>query len=106
MKLKIVQISQTKIQREKNNEQNRAVYIKQNTSNNIKRCSIPITEISEGEEKEGGEEETLEAMMLNRFFSCCSVAQLCPTLCDFADCGTPGFPVHHQLLKLAQTHVQ
>ena len=61
MKLKIVQISQTKIQREKNNEQNRAVYIKQNTSNNIKRCSIPITEISEGEEKEGGEEETLEA---------------------------------------------
>ena len=21
------------------------------------------------------------------------------------DCSTPGFPVHHQLLKLAQTHV-
>ena len=31
-----------------------------------------------------------------------SVAQLCPTLCD---CSIPGFPVHHQLLELAQTHI-
>ena len=28
-----------------------------------------------------------------------------PTLCDLRDCSTPGFPVHHQLLELAQTHV-
>ena len=28
-----------------------------------------------------------------------SVAQSCPTLCDPNDCSTPGFPVHHQLLK-------
>ena len=34
-----------------------------------------------------------------------SVAQLCPTLCNPMDCSTPGFPVHHQLLELAQTHV-
>ena len=34
-----------------------------------------------------------------------SVAQLCPTLCDPTDCSTPGFPVHHHLLKLTQTHV-
>ena len=34
-----------------------------------------------------------------------SVAQSCPTLCDSMDCNTPGFPVHHQLLELAQTHV-
>ena len=34
-----------------------------------------------------------------------SVAQSCPTLCDPVDCSTPGFFVHHQLLKLAQTHV-
>ena len=34
-----------------------------------------------------------------------SVAQLCPTLCDPMDCSTPGFPVHQQLLELAQTHV-
>ena len=32
------------------------------------------------------------------------VAQSCPTLCDPMDCSTPGFPVHHQLLELAQTH--
>ena len=34
-----------------------------------------------------------------------SVTQSCPTLCDPMDCSTPGFPVHHQLLELAQTHV-
>ena len=34
-----------------------------------------------------------------------SVIQLCPTLYDPIDCRMPGFPVHHQLLELAQTHV-
>ena len=34
-----------------------------------------------------------------------SVTQSCPTLCDPIDCSTPGFPVHHPLLELAQTHV-
>ena len=34
-----------------------------------------------------------------------SVTQLCPTLCNPMDCSTPGFPVHHQFPKLAQTHV-
>ena len=34
-------------------------------------------------------------------FSCSS----CLTLCDPMDCVTPGFLVHHQLLKLTQTHV-
>ena len=34
-----------------------------------------------------------------------SVAQLCPTVCDPMDCSMPGFPVHHQLPELAQTHV-
>ena len=34
-----------------------------------------------------------------------SVAQLCLTVCDAMDCSTPGFPVHYQLLELAQTHV-
>ena len=33
-----------------------------------------------------------------------SVAQLCPTLCNPMDCSMPGFPVHHQLPKLAQAH--
>ena len=26
-------------------------------------------------------------------------------LCSLMDCHTPGFPVHHQLPELAQTHV-
>ena len=31
--------------------------------------------------------------------------QSCPTLCDPIACSTPGFPVHHQLPELTQTHV-
>ena len=34
-----------------------------------------------------------------------SVTQSYLTLCDPMDCSTAGFPVHHQLPKLAQTHV-
>ena len=34
-----------------------------------------------------------------------SVTQLCPTLCDPMDCSMPGFPVHHQLVDLAQTRI-
>ena len=34
-----------------------------------------------------------------------SVIQSCPTLCDPMDGTMPGFPVHHQLLEPAQTHV-
>ena len=34
-----------------------------------------------------------------------SVTQLCLTLCDTMDCSMPGFPVHHQIPELAQTHV-
>jgi len=34
-----------------------------------------------------------------------SVAQSCPTLCDPMDHSTPDFPVYHQLLELAQTHI-
>ena len=33
------------------------------------------------------------------------VRQSCLTLCDPMDCSMPGFPVHHQLPDLAQTHV-
>ena len=34
-----------------------------------------------------------------------SVAQSCPTLGNPMDCSTSGFPVHHRLPELAQTHV-
>ena len=37
---------------------------------------------------------------------CCSVTKWCLTLSNPMDCSMPGFPVHHQLLELAQTHVQ
>ena len=39
------------------------------------------------------------------FFQFSSATQSCPTFCNPMDCSTPGFPVHHQLLELAQTHV-
>ena len=34
-----------------------------------------------------------------------SVTQLCLTLFEPMDCSMPGFPVHHQLLELTQTHI-
>ena len=34
-----------------------------------------------------------------------SVTQSCLTLCNPMDYSTPGFPVHHQLPELIQTHV-
>jgi len=43
--------------------------------------------------------------MLIQWIQFSSVAQSCPTLCDLMDCSTPGFPVHHQLPELTQTHV-
>ena len=36
---------------------------------------------------------------------CCSITQSCPALCNPMDCNSPGFPVLHQLLEFAQTHV-
>ena len=34
-----------------------------------------------------------------------SSVQLCPTLCDPMNHGTPGLPVHHQIPEFTQTHV-
>ena len=39
------------------------------------------------------------------FQSVRSVAQSCLTVCDPTGCSTPGFPVRHQLLELAQSWV-
>ena len=47
----------------------------------------------------------MAAVTIHSDFQFRSVTQSCPTLCDPMDCSTPGFPVHHQLLKLTQTHV-
>ena len=35
------------------------------------------------------------------YICCCSVAQLCPTLCDPVDCSAPGLPVlYHRLVYI------
>ena len=46
-------------------------------------------------------------LILNKYVNTYSVkfSQLCMTLWKPMDCSTPGFPVHHQLPELAQTHV-
>ena len=36
---------------------------------------------------------------------CCSVAKLCPTLCDQMDCSMPGFPVSHYLPEFVQVYI-
>ena len=47
----------------------------------------------------------LKVCIFKHAYTVSSVAQSCPTLCDSMDCSTPGFPVHHQLPGLIQTHV-
>ena len=42
--------------------------------------------------------------MLHLNYQFSSVTQSCPTICNPMDCSMPGFPVHHQLPELAQTH--
>ena len=49
--------------------------------------------------------QLLQHSSTGRAYYCCSVAQLCLTLCDLMDYSTPGFPVLHHLLEFAQTHV-
>ena len=48
------------------------------------------------------EQSSMSCMSVLQFSS---VAQSCPTLCSPMDCRTPGFPVHHRLPELTQTHV-
>ena len=45
------------------------------------------------------------AMGIRKSHSFSLVIQSCLTLCNPMDCSTPGFPIHHQLLELIQTHV-
>ena len=45
---------------------------------------------------------TKEYLLIGEFSS---VTQFCLTLCNPMDRSTPGLPVHHQFLELAQTHV-
>ena len=52
--------------------------------------------------------ETINTVTPLKYFlssSVSSVTQSCSTLCDPMDCSMLGFPVHHQLSKLVQTHV-
>ena len=43
--------------------------------------------------------------LIVRAYLFCSGVQSCPTLLEPMDCSMSGFPVHHHLLELAQTHV-
>ena len=47
---------------------------------------------------------TLTKMRIKMWFSSVQLLS-CVWLCNPMDCGTPGFPVHHQLPELTQTHV-
>ena len=49
--------------------------------------------------------QCLDSIILFLFSPFSSVTQTCPILCDPMNCNKPGFPVHHQLLELTQTHV-
>ena len=46
----------------------------------------------------------MHALIIHTSVQLSSVAQSCLNLCDPMGCSTPGFPVHHRLPELAQTH--
>ena len=66
----------------------------------------PTTEEPGGLHSMGGKElDATERLTLPHTFTFSSVVPLRLTLFDPMDGSTPGFPVHHQLPEIAQTHV-
>ena len=70
--------------------------LKENKNTNLKRCMYPHIHCSIIYCSQYMETASVQVS---------SVAQSCPTLCDPMNHGTPGLPVHHQLLEFTQTHV-
>ena len=52
-----------------------------------------------------GQDWVTNATHMPMCFYISSFTQSCPALCYPMDCSTSGFPVHHQLPELTQTHV-
>ena len=48
--------------------------------------------------------DTPSGLTLGSGYSLSSFSGSFMILCDSMDCSTPGFPVYHQFLELAQTH--
>ena len=68
---------------------------------------IPWTEEPDGLQSIGSqrvEHDWSDLAHMHRYIQLSSVTQSCPTLCNPMDCSTPGLPVHHQTLVLAQTN--
>ena len=59
--------------------------------------SLPRPKSTLGSRAENVESASLRCVL--------SHSTLCLTLCNSIDGSLPGFPVHHPLLELAQTHV-
>ena len=89
---------------------------KQNKQTNKQKTALLASPIYIGKARQvgdkcikGGSQDALRPLLwgqptLTPQFS--SVTQSCLTLFDPMDCSMSGFPAHHQLLELAQTHVQ
>ena len=73
------------------------------TDSETQRTDLWLSRGREGRVRKEWEFGISRGTLLSFQFS--SVTQSCPALCDPMDCSTPGFPVHHQLLELAQTRV-
>ena len=74
--------------------------------------SLPFhLSLAQCQEKSGRketEEQSEQSRVLVKelsWFSCCSIAKSCPTLCNLMDCSLPGFPSPHHLPEFAQVHV-
>ena len=69
------------------------------TIKNVKR------QLTEWEKIFGTYDKGVTSRIFEEFLQFSSVAQSCLTLCDPMHCSTRGFPIHHQLPELTQTHV-
>ena len=69
----------------------------------LKINSLPVWGLQQG--MRGMQQQWPQLLYLHLCDCCCSVAQLCLTLCNPTDCSTPVLPVHSHLPEPAQTHV-
>ncbi|KAB0355300.1 hypothetical protein FD755_021808 [Muntiacus reevesi] len=68
-------------------------------------CMTKPTEMLIGSVGTQSSESNPQLSVVEKLFSVHSAAQSNLTLCNPVGCSAPGFPVHHQLPELTQTHV-
>ena len=90
----------------KNHEQIRCLLRAKEIQNEFWKTTVINTSYNHNTSHRNQDRNCHESVFFILFWiSVSSVTQSCLTLCEPMDCSIQGFPVHHQLPELAQTHV-